>query len=148
MRYLEDLPVGVPMTIGSVEIEREAMTRFAAEFDPQPMHLDEERAASSAFGELIASGIFTCGLWTRMWVDHSQHDVANLGGMGIDELRFPAPVRAGDVLRGVATILEARPSERRLDRGTITTQGEMINQDDVVVMTLRSRARIARRPVG
>jgi acyl dehydratase len=148
MRYLEDLVVGVPMAIGSVAIERDAMVRFAVEFDPQPMHLDERTAADSAFGELIASGIYTCGLWTRLYVEHSQHDVANLGGMGIDELRFPAPVRAGDVLRGSATVTAARPSERRLDRGTITTRGEMVNQSGLTVMTLVSRARIAKRPAA
>jgi acyl dehydratase len=73
-------------------------------------------------------------------------EVANLGGLGIDELRFPAPVRPGDVLTGAVEVLEARPSPRKPDRGTMVVLGTLHNQHGELVFNLRSATRVARRP--
>ena len=69
-----------------------------------------------------------------------------MGSPGIEELRWLAPVRPGDTLSGRLTVLETSPSDRNPSRGTIRIRGEMVNQDDVTVMSLVSRGHFARRP--
>ena len=146
MLYLEDLVVGSVTELGTVVVDRDELLAFAKRFDPQRIHIDEAAAARSSFGGIIASGWHTGAMWMRLYVDSVLADVANLGGMGIDELRFPAPVRAGDTLTGAAEVLEVRPSPRKPDRGTMVVLGTLHNQRGELVMSLRSPSRVARRP--
>jgi acyl dehydratase len=143
--YLEDLVVGSVTDLGTVVVDREELVAFAERFDPQRMHIDEEAAARSPFGGIIASGWHTASIWNRLFVDNLIGGIANLGGVGIDELRFHAPVRAGDMLTGAGEILEARPSPRKPDRGTMVVLGTLRNQHAELVMSLRGITRIARR---
>jgi acyl dehydratase len=144
--FLEDLIVGSVTELGSVVVDRDELLAFAERFDPQLMHTDDAAAARLPFGGIIASGWHTGSMWMRLYVDSVLRDVANLGGLGIDELRFPAPVRAGDSLTGAVEVLETRPSPRKPDRGTMVVRGTLHNQHGELVFSLRSATRVARRP--
>ena len=135
-RYFEDYTPGAVYEYGYVTVTEAEIIEFARAFDPQPMHIDPEFAATGPFGGLIASGWHTAGIMMRMFVDHCLSRVASLASPGIDELRWPAPVRPGDSLRLRATIVEARRSRSKPDRGLVRTSAELINQNDEVVLTL------------
>jgi acyl dehydratase len=143
--YFEDFDSGHVFELGSRTVTAEEIIAFGREFDPQPFHVDEEAAAASVFGGLIASGWHTGAMWMRLYVD-ALLGAASLGSPGIEELRWLAPVRPGDTLHARLTVLGATPSERRPDRGTIRSRGEMVNQDGVTVMSMVARGHFARRP--
>jgi acyl dehydratase len=145
-RYFEDYSTGEVFEFGGHTLTEVEIVAFARQFDPQPFHLDQAAARSTPYGGLIASGWHTACLMMRMLVDHFISPVASLGSPGIDELRWLAPVRPGDRLRARLTILETRPSSRRPDMGVLTQRVEMINQDDVIVMTCRGTGFYRRRP--
>jgi len=135
-RYFEDYTPGAVYEYGYVTVSEADILDFARAFDPQPIHVNPEFAARGPFGGLIASGWHTAGIMMRILVDHYLSQVASLASPGIDELRWPAPVRPGDSLRLRATIVEARRSRSKPDRGLVRTQAELINQNDQVVLTL------------
>jgi acyl dehydratase len=135
-RYFEDYTPGAAYEYGYVTVAEAEILEFASTFDPQPIHTDLEFAAAGPFGGLIASGWHTAGMMMRMLVDHYLSHVASLASPGIDELRWPAPVRPGDSLRLRATIVEARRSRSKPDRGLVRTQAELINQNDEIVLQL------------
>jgi acyl dehydratase len=135
-RYFEDYVAGAVYEYGYVTVTEAKILDFARAFDPQPIHTDLQFAAAGPFGGLIASGWHTAGIMMRMFVDHCLSHVASLASPGIDELRWPAPVRPGDALRLRATIVEARRSRSKPDRGLVRTKAELINQNDEVVLQL------------
>jgi len=134
-RYFEDYQVGEVYEFGSVEVTEERIVSFAREFDPQPFHVDPKAAADGPFGGIVASGWHTCGVMMRLYADHYLSRVASLGGPGVDELRWPAPVRPGDRLSVRATVSQARPSRSKPDRGLVHTHTEVLNQNGEVVMS-------------
>jgi acyl dehydratase len=109
---------------------------FAEKYDPQPFHVDAAGAKDGPFGGLIASGWHTTSMMMRQLVEHWVSPESSLGAAGIDEIRWPKPVRPGDTLNVRATILEARRSASKPDRGIIKTRAELTNQDGDLVMTL------------
>jgi acyl dehydratase len=133
-RYLEDYVPGAVYEYGYVAVTETDILDFARQFDPQPMHVDPEFAGRGPFHGLIASGWHTAGIMMRMFVDHYLSRVASLASPGLDELRWPAPVRPGDSLRLRATVVEARRSRSKPDRGLVRTQSELINQNEEVVL--------------
>ena len=133
-RYLEDFAVGQTFRSGRLSVEAERIRTFAAEFDPQPFHLDDEAALDGFFGGLVASGWHTAAVVMRLLVQNYLSIEASLGSPGIDEIRWPYPVRPGDTLRVRATVLEARRSLSKPDRGIIKTLVEAVNQDGRTVM--------------
>ncbi len=133
-RYFEDYVPGAVYEYGYVTVTEAEILDFARKFDPQPIHVDPEFAAHGPFGGLIASGWHTAGIMMRMLVDHFLSRIASLGSPGLDELRWPAPVRPGDSLRLRATVVEARRSRSKPDRGLVRTQSELFNQNDEVVL--------------
>ena len=133
-KYLDDYAAGVTYDCGSVSIDQSDIISFAREFDPQPFHTDPEAAARGPYGGLIASGWHTAALVMRQLVDHYLSAQASLGSPGLDEIRWPGPVRPGDTLRVRATVLEARRSQSKPDRGIIKTVVEAVNQDGRAVM--------------
>ena len=143
MRYLEDLTEGAQVQLGTVVVDADEAIAFAIRFDPQPMHIDAAAAVHTAFGGLILSGWRTCALWERLYVDGFLHDVANLGGLAVDELRFVAPVRPGEILTGRAEVVESRRSARKPDRGTLVVRGTTHNERDEEVLSMRIGARVA-----
>jgi acyl dehydratase len=135
-RYFEDYTPGAVYEYGYITVSEAEILDFARAFDPQPIHVDAEFAAQGPFGGLIASGWHTAGIMMRLFADHCLSRVASLASPGIDELRWPAPVRPDDSLRLRATFVETRRSRSKPDRGLVRTQAELINQDDQVVLTL------------
>ena len=135
-RYFEDYLPGAVYEYGHLTVTEAEILEFARRFDPQPIHIDPGFAAAGPFGGLIASGWHTASMMMRLFADHYLSRVASLASPGIDELRWPAPVRPGDQLRLRTTIMEARLSRSKADRGLVRTRGELINQDDRTVLDL------------
>ena len=145
MRWFEDFHVGDVTEVGPVSVTEDEIVAFARKFDPQPFHIDPEAAKETPFGGLIASGWHTTALFMSMFVPAVLLDSASLGSPGVEEIRWLAPVRPGDTLTARSTILDVRRSEKA-PRGTVYTHNEVLNQDGVVVMTLKARGLFATRP--
>jgi acyl dehydratase len=137
-RYFEDYVPGSVFEYGSIAVEQDEVIAFARRFDPQDIHTDPAAAANGPFGGLIASGWHTAGLMMRLYVDHYLSKVASLASPGIDELRWIAPVRPGDVLRIRVTVMEANRSRSKPDRGIVRSLIEVLNQGGDVVMSLKA----------
>ncbi len=116
----EDFPPGRLGTFGPRRVTREEILAFAAEFDPQPMHLDEEAAARSMLGGLSASGWHLCSIMMRMMFDGFIGRAASLGSPGVNELRWLAPLRPDDEVTLDVDVAEARVSRSRPETGIIT----------------------------
>jgi acyl dehydratase len=144
-RLFEDYIAGSVYEFGSITVTESEIIEFAKRFDPQFFHVDPVKAVGSHFGGLIASGWHTIGLAMRLLVDHFLPHVASLGSPGVDEIRWPNPVRAGDTLRIRVTILEARPSRSKPDRGIVRTRTEALNQRDELVLTMIAVSLLGRR---
>ena len=134
LRYFDDYVPETTYDCGNVEVSEAEIISFAKQFDPQPFHVDPGAAAAGPFGGLIASGWHTVALVMRQLVDHYLSVAASLGSPGVDELRWPHPVRPGDTLRVRATVVEARRSQSKPDRGIVKTALEAVNQDGRTVM--------------
>jgi acyl dehydratase len=134
LRYFDDYLPGATYDCGSFSVNEAEIISFAIQFDPQPFHVDPVAAAHGPFGGVIASGWHTAALVMRQLVDHYLPAEASLGSPGLDEIRWPHPVRPADTLRVRATVLEARRSQRKPDRGIMKTVIEAVNQDDRTVM--------------
>lgn len=144
--YFEDFEVGKTINAGSRTVTEEEIVAFATQFDPQPFHVDQTAAAQSIYGGVIASGWHTCGMMMRLMVDSFMRDSASMGSPGVDEIRWVKPVRGGDTLTVTATVLEARPSTSKPDRGVIVTRWEAQNQHGEVVATIKGMGMYKRRP--
>ena len=144
--YLEDITVGEKFGTGSLAVETEKVKAFAAEFDPQPFHLDEAAARTSLFGGLVASGWHTAALTMRLLVDGEFQPVGGLIGLGVEEVRWPRPVRPGDVLRVESEVLDVRTSKSQPDRGVVKVRNTTFNQDGEPVMIQVANLIVPRRP--
>ena len=133
-RYFEDYPPGAVFTAGAIAVSEAELLDFARKYDPQAMHTDPEAAARGYFGGLIASGWHTSVLVMRLLVDNYLAAESSLGSAGLDELRWPHPVRPGDTLRVRATVVESRRSVSKPDRGIVKTVVEATNTDGATVM--------------
>lgn len=145
-RYFEDYVAGAQSILGPITMHAEDIVAFAVRYDPQPIHTDPRVAAVGPFGGLIASGWHTIALVMRALVENYLSHVAALVSPGIDELRWLAPVRPGDVLHVRVVVLEATPSRSKADRGLIRTAVETRNQRGEVVMSFKGMNLILRRP--
>jgi len=137
-RYFEDYHVGDVYLFGPVDVTQEEVIEFARRYDPQSFHVDPAAARQSMFGGLIASGWHTAALMMRVLVDNFVSTVAGLGSPGVDQLRWLAPVRPGDRLRMRVAVTEARRSQSKRDRGIVRSRVEVLNQADVVVMSVEA----------
>lgn len=145
--YLDDLQPGQRF-VGTtrVRLDAEAIKTFAAEFDPQPFHLDEAAASTSIFGALAASGWHTAALTMRLLVDCEPKLAGGIVGAGFDELRWPLPVRPGDELRVELEVLEVRPSRSKPTQGLVKMRTTTLNQDGQVVQVSVGNLVVPRRP--
>jgi acyl dehydratase len=129
-RYLEDFAVGQKFGSGRLTIDEQRIKSFAAEFDPQPFHLDDDAARGSIFRGLAASGWHTAALTMRLLVESDLKPAAGIIGAGFDEFRWPRPVRPGDELHLESEVLEVRPSKSRPEQGMIKVRTTTLNQND------------------
>jgi acyl dehydratase len=134
-RYFEDYRVGSIYEFGSIVVEEREILDFANRFDPQPFHMDREKAKESPFGGLIASGWHTAALTMRLLVDHYISKVAGIGSPGSGAIRWLKPVRSGDELSIRVTVLKTFRHRTKPDRGIVRSLVETLNQQGEVVMT-------------
>jgi len=137
-RCFEDYPLGSVALYGPIEVDAAEIIEFGKRFDPQDFHTDPVKAAKSPFGGVIASGWHTGSMMMRTLVDRYLSRTAGMGSPGMDELRWTAPVRPGDRLWVKVTVIEARRSESRPDRGMVRIQIEVLNDKEVVVMSVKA----------
>jgi acyl dehydratase len=133
-RYFEDYTPGLVVDCGSVSLSEADIIAYAKEYDPQPFHIDP--SFDSPYGGLIASGWHTISLVMRQLVDNFISGESSLGAAGVDEVRWPRPVRPGDTLHVRATVAEARRSGSKPDRGIVKSHAEVTNQNGDLVMKL------------
>jgi acyl dehydratase len=144
--YFEDLTPGQKFKTGRRTLDADAIKTFAREYDPQPFHTDEEAAKSSFFGELVASGWHTMGVTMRLIVEGEFRPAGGVIGGGVDEFRWPKPVKPGDTLTVVSEILESRPSKSRPEIGLVRARHVTYNQDGDVVQSFIANHVVQSRP--
>jgi acyl dehydratase len=146
--YWEDFHRGRVFEHGPQPVPRAEMIAYAAEFDPQPMHLDEEAARDTMMGGLCASGWYACCVLMRMCADAFVANSSSMGAPGVDEVRWLAPIRPDDRLRLRATVRETRASRSRPDMGLVGLEFELFNAAGEQVMTLSTSMMMGRRPAA
>ncbi|MCO1595135.1 acyl dehydratase [Micromonospora sp. RHAY321] len=149
--FFEDLVPGLTVDLGVVTVDGDEMVAFARRFDPQWYHVDAELAGESRHGGLIASGFYTVSLFMRAYVDHLLSRAAADASPGLEELRWLAPVRAGDRLAVRVDVMGARPSTARPGLGTVSLTGTMLrlgpdDRPEQEVLRTRFRGWFALRP--
>src|SRR5216684_5409603 len=144
--YLDDLHVGQRFTSGSCLMEETRIKEFAAEFDPQPFHLDEAAAEASLFKGLAASGWHTAAVAMRLLVSGGLPFANGMIGLG-GELSWPRPTRSGDILRVESEIVEITPSRSKPHQGIVTIRSTMFNQNREAVYLLTAKLLVFRRPI-
>jgi len=143
--YLEDLHVGQRFTSGSYRMEEERIKSFAAEFDPQPFHLDDTAAQATVFQGLSASGWHTAAVAMRLLVDGGLPLANGIIGLG-GELAWPKPTRPGDTLRVESEVLEIVPSRSKPNQGIVKVRSTTLNQDGEAVHIFTSKVLVFKRP--
>jgi acyl dehydratase len=143
--YWEDFAAGRVFEHGPRRLPRQEMIAFAAEFDPQPMHLDEAAARQTMLGGLAASGWYLCCVLMRMCVDAFVGRAASMGAPGVDEVKWLMPVRPDDELSLRATVIETRASKSRPDMGFVRFEFELFNADGKRAMVLVTSLMLERR---
>jgi len=145
-RYFDDFEIGQLFASGTLRVDKEQIKRFASEFDPQPFHVDEVAARSTIFGGLAASGWHTTALTMRLLVSSELKIAGGLVGAGLDELRWPRPVRPGDELHLESEVIAVRPSSSRPGQGMIKMRTTTFNQKDEPVQIMIANLVVPARP--
>jgi acyl dehydratase len=143
--YLEDLHVGQRFTSGTYVMDESRMKEFAAEFDPQPFHLDAAAGEASIFKGLVASGWHTAAVGMRLLATGGLPIANGLIGYG-GEIAWPNPTRSGDVVHIETEVVEITPSRSKPDQGMVTVRGTMRNQKGEAVYVLTAKLLVFRRP--
>ena len=146
MDYFEDFSVNQRFTFGRYTVTRDQIVDFAAQYDPQAFHTDESHPRTTELGGIMASGWHTTAIFMRLAVDAYLGNAAVLTSPGVDELRWLAPVRVGDVISGEAIVEKARLSTSKPDRGILTTDVRLWNQRDIDVLRMTTHAFVRVRP--
>ncbi|MGH6990191.1 MAG: MaoC family dehydratase [Stellaceae bacterium] len=144
--HWEDFQPGAILVYGPRLVTREEIVAFAAEFDPQPMHLDEAVASATMLGGLGASGWHICCLLMRTIADGFILNSSSMGGPGIDEVRWLKPLRPGTRIRVRTTVLNTRASGSRPEMGLVKFLFEVLDEADAVLTTLTTTLMFGRRP--
>ena len=145
IEWFDDLKVGMRFKGDKVSVSKADILRFAAEFDPQPFHLDEEAAKDTILNGLAASGWHTAALSMRLAISAKPFGAHPLFGAGVDELRWLKPVRPGDTLHLEGEVVELIPSKTR-PQGIARVKFTTFNQDGEAVYTFTPIAIVPRRP--
>lgn len=144
--YFEDFEAGLTYESPAVTVTEEELIEFARKYDPQYFHLDPVAAKDSAFGGLVAGGFQTAALAWALALKSGMFDRCPIAGLGVDELRWHAPVRPGDTLLCRFTLLEGRPSRSKPEQGIATIRYQVVNQRDEPVLSLKMTQALRRRP--
>ncbi|MFI5021475.1 MAG: MaoC family dehydratase [Alphaproteobacteria bacterium] len=145
VEWFDDLEIGMCFKSGGKLVTREDIKRFAAEFDPQPYHLDEAAAERSVMGGLAASGWHTAAIVMRLCIETRPFGPHPIFGLGVDELRWLAPVRPGDELHVEGEVVGLTPS-RTKPQGVARLKWTAFNQRGEPVYTITPMAIVPRRP--
>jgi len=145
VEWFDDLKLGMRFRSGETTISREDIKRFAAEFDPQPFHLDEVAAENTIFKGLAASGWHTAAVAMNLAVQVRPFGPHPLLGAGVDDLRWMKPVRPGDTLHVEGEVVELVPS-RTKPQGVVRIKWTAYNQDGEAVYTFNPIGIVPRRP--
>ena len=146
MNYFEDFQVNQRITFGRYKVTQAEIINFATQYDPQVFHVDEDHLLTEELGGILASGWHSTAIFMRLAVDAYLGSAALLTSPGVDELRWLAPVRAGDTISGEALVERARLSVSKPDRGILTTSVRLWNQGEVEVLKMTTHAFIRVRP--
>ena len=144
-RYFEDFAVGERLPLGTRHVTRAEIIAFAAEFDPQPFHLDERVAGDAMVGGLIASGWHVGAMFMNLLCGGFLVESSSMGSPGIETLKWQRPVRPGDTLTGYSIVIEARASKSRPEMGIVRFRHEVVNQAGEIVMWLENPILFGRR---
>jgi acyl dehydratase len=143
--YLDDLTVGQRFASATYTVDAAEIQRFAAEYDPQPFHMDETAARETLFGGLVASGWHTAGMMMRLIVGGGLPIAGGIIGSG-GELLWTKPVRPGDTLHVESEVLEITPSRSKPDRGMVVVRCVTLNQHGEMVQSFTPKLVVPRRP--
>jgi len=145
-KFFEDFKQGDEIRTRAVTLGEPEIVEFARLYDPQPIHIDKAAAERSTFGGVIASGWHVGSITFRLFLEQSPLGENSMGSPGLDEIRWHLPVRPGDTLSIVITVLEARPSRSKDDRGSVRLRYETFNQKRELVMSFIGVQIIKKRP--
>ena len=148
MRAFEDFKVGDIAEFGPLAVTAADIKSFAARFDPQPVHLDESAEQNAIVSGLFASGLHTVCMHMRLLAEGLLRDSTSMGSPGVEEVRYLAPVRAGDSLTLRLEVLGARLSKSRPGMGLVHFSSHMVNADDKPVIQMSYTLMFGRRPIG
>jgi acyl dehydratase len=143
--FFDDLEVGATRDLGSFVLTEDEIVEFALRYDPQPFHVDAVLAESSFYGGIVASGLHTFVVFSRLLYDGLISDIAVVAGRGLREMRLKAPVRPDERIHGRAEILEKRPSSSRPSYGDVAVYSEAARDDGTVVLTVIGEMLVQRR---
>jgi acyl dehydratase len=157
MKFFDDIAVGDHVDLGTYIFTADRIKGFATRFDPQPFHVDEQAAARSHFGKLVASGWHTAAMWMRLMVDYRKREAEKLRAAGarvpqigpspgFRELNWSAPVFVGDTISYASDVVETRLSNSRPGWGLMTARNSGTNQEGKPVISFFSTGFIERRP--
>ena len=146
-KYFEDFSVGEKIHTNEKTLSTEEIIEFAELYDPQPFHVDEKAAAESPYGGIIASGFHTIGTSFRLFIDTGVIGTTGMGSPGMDSIRWIKPVRPGDTLRVEAEVIETRASRSEPGRGIVLMEFRTFNQENELVLSMRSVNLVRRRNV-
>ena len=146
--HWEDFKIGDVAVYGPRLLTREEIVAFAAEFDPQPPHLDEAAAAATLYGGLAGSGWHSCALMMRMMADGFLLNSTSMGAPGVEEVRWLMPLRPGTQVRLRTTVLETRSSKSRPEMGLTRIRYDLLDDAGAVVTTMTSTMMLGRRSPG
>lgn len=133
---LEDFVIGQRFRTGTYAVDAEKIKAFARQFDPQPFHLDDDAARHTIFQGLVASGWHTAAITMRLLATGDVKPSGGILGLGVEDLRWPTPVRPGDVLHVESEVLEVRPSMSRPDHGVVKIRHTTLNQEGACVQAM------------
>ena len=134
--HWEDFSPGQIVDCGSRRVSREEIVGFAAEYDPQPTHLDEHAARATLPGGLVASGWHICCMLMRMPSDSLLAEASFMGAPGVEEVKWLAPVRPGERIKARGIVLETRPSRSRPELGFVKFRFELVDASDQPLLTV------------
>jgi acyl dehydratase len=157
VKYFDDINVGDRLALGAVSFTADDIKAFAAQYDPQPFHMDEAAAAKSHFGALCASGWHTIAAWMNLRVRYGRREdeersargepIAKLGpSPGFRELKWIKPVYAGDTIAYASEVVEKRVTKSRPGWGIVFAKNTGTNQNGELVMSFIGSGFVERRP--